>query len=85
MVLYLAIFLAVGPLTYFNYYHADQIIRPGIQLILNIFVIFVGYIVVRWVLEFSPASRDGAAVQSLIILLSSGGMIVCRSSTLRCF
>ena len=75
-ILYLVIFLVVGPLTYFNYYHADQIIRPGVQFFFNLFVIFVGYIIVLWALNLSPVSRDGTALQSLIILLTSGGMIV---------
>lgn len=75
-ILYLVIFLFIGPLTYFNYYHADQIIRPEVQFFFNLFVIFVGYIVVLRVLAISPASRDGVAFQSIIILLTSGGMII---------
>ena len=74
--MYLVIFLFIGPLTYFNYYHADQIIRPEVQFFFNLFVIFVGYIVVLRVLAISPASRDGVAFQSIIILLTSGGMII---------
>ena len=75
-ILYLVIFSIIGPLTFINYLRADQIVRKDVQVLLNLFTVFVGYIVVRRVLTISPSSIDGAALQSITILLVSAGFIV---------
>ncbi len=75
-ILYLVIFSVIGPLTFINYLRADQIVRRDVQVLFNLFTVFVGYIVVRRFLAISPASIDGAALQSIAVLLVSGGFIV---------
>ena len=74
--MYLVVFSIIGPLTFINYLRADQIVRKDIQVLFNLFTVFVGYIVVRRVLTISPSSIDGAALQSITILLVSAGFIV---------
>ena len=75
-ILYLIIFSIIGPLTFMNYLRADQLVRKDVQVLFNLFTIFVGYIVVRRVLTISPSSIDGAALQSITVLFLSAGFIV---------
>ena len=75
-ILYLVIFLAIGPLTLANYSAADQIIDVDVQFCFNLFTVFVAYIAVRRVLAIRPSSFDGAALQSIILLIFSAVLIV---------
>jgi hypothetical protein len=74
--IYLVVFSVIGPLTFINYTQADQLLRVDIQVLFNLFTIFVGYLVVRRVLVINPISYDAAALQSVTILLVSAGFIV---------
>ena len=73
--LYMVVFMIIGPLTFINYLHADQIVRRDVQVIFNLFTVFIGYIVVRRILKISPSAIDGAALQSITVLLVSAGFI----------
>ena len=75
-ILYLVVFSIIGPLTFINYLRADQIVRRDVQVLFNLFTVFIGYIIVRRVFTINPSSFDGAALQSITILLVSAGFIV---------
>ena len=74
--LYLVVFLVIGPLTLINYAWEDQLLRIDVQVLLNLFTAFFGYLVVRRVLAINTSSLDGAALQSIAILSVSALFIV---------
>jgi hypothetical protein len=67
--LYLLLLAVVGPLTFINYMSSDQLINLWIQSAFNLFVAFVGYVIVLRVRSSQPSSLDGKALQSISILL----------------
>lgn len=75
-ILYLIVFSVIGPLTFINYTQADQLVRVDVQVMFNLFTAFVGYLVVRRLVAIKAASFDGAALQSMAVLLVSAGFIV---------
>ncbi|MBR1167766.1 MULTISPECIES: hypothetical protein [Bradyrhizobium] len=69
LVIYSALMGVIGPITFVNYTHADQFVSVWVQMVFNIFTIFVGYTIVLNLRAVTPASYDGLALQSLSILL----------------
>lgn len=68
IVLYLLVLAVVGPLTFIKYLNSDQWLNLWVQSAFNIFVAFVGYILVLRIGEQQASSADAKALQSLSIL-----------------
>ena len=66
--LYLLLLAVIGPLTFINYLVSDQWLNLWIQSIFNLFVAFVGYVLVLRIRQFQASSHDSKALQSFSIL-----------------
>lgn len=69
IILYILILALVGPLTFINYQMNDQWLNLWIQLSFNLFVAFVGYVLVLKIRDVKPQAADLKAFQSLAVLL----------------
>jgi len=67
--IYLFMLAIVGPLTFINYLQSDQWLNLWVQGAFNLFVAFVGYVLVLKIRQFPASSVDAKALQSLSILL----------------
>lgn len=73
--LYVLLLALVGPLTFINYQMSDQWLNLWIQAGFNIFVAFVGYVLVLRIREIRAKSADAKALQSISILLITSMLV----------
>jgi hypothetical protein len=77
LVLYLFIVALVGPLTFINFTHSDQLVDVRLQALFDLFTAFVALCLILNVRALKPSSKDGVALQSLTVLvLTAFGVVL---------
>ena len=66
-VLYLLLLAVIGPLTFINYAQSDQWLNLWVQAGFNVFVAFVGYVIVLQLQRLNSKAADVMALQSLAV------------------
>jgi hypothetical protein len=85
IILYLLILALIGPLTFINYLVSDQWLNLWIQSAFNLFVAFVGYVVVLRIRNVPAESADAKALQSISMLFIASLLVARHCFTPRYF
>lgn len=69
LLIYASILAIIGPLTFVNYTQSDQLIDRRVQVVFNLFTVFVGLTAVLKLRQMKPVAADARALRSLSVLL----------------
>jgi hypothetical protein len=69
LLIYASLLAVIGPLTFVNYTQSDQLIDRRVQVLFNLFTVFVGLTVVLRLKHLSPKAFDARVLRSLAVLL----------------